>query len=150
MQQTFQATLSLESPAFSNGSLIPRRYTCDGKNISPPLTIGAQPPGTRSLVLLVDDPDAPLGTWDHWVVWNIEPRARIGEGDVPGTEGLNSFLKHRYMGPCPPGGTHRYSFRIYALDTVLDLPANSKKRAVEKAMAGHVLAQGECTGLYSR
>lgn len=100
--------------------------------------------------MIVDDPDAPIGTWVHWVVWNIPLRGEIREDSVPGTEGLNDFRKHSYGGPCPPSGTHRYFFKVYALDTKLDLKGNSRKRDVERAMKGHILAQGQLVGLYSR
>jgi len=133
-----------------DGEHIPSKYTCDGYNVNPPLNIRGIPEGTKSLVLIVDDPDAPIGTWVHWVVWNIPPKEEIGEDSVPGTEGLNDFRKHSYGGPCPPSGTHRYFFKVYALDTKLDLKRNSRKRDVERAMKGHILAQGQLVGLYSR
>ena len=91
-----------------------------------------------------------MGTWDHWIVWNIPPTNTIEENTVPGTEGINDFRKHSYGGPCPPWGTHRYFFKIYALDTKLDLNSNSRKKDVEKAMQGHILAKGELVGLYHR
>ena len=143
--------LSVTSPAFENNKPIPVKYTCDGANINPPLTIEDVPEETKALVLIVDDPDAPMGTFDHWVVWNIQPTTRrIEENTVPGTEGISTSRKHAYGGPCPPYGTHRYFFKVYALDTQLDLKSNSSKRDVEKAMKGHILAEGELMGLYSR
>ena len=143
--------LSVTSPAFENNKPIPVKYTCDGANINPPLTIEDVPEETKALVLIVDDPDAPMGTFDHWVVWNIPPTTRkIEENTVPGTEGISTSRKHAYGGPCPPYGTHRYFFKVYALDTQLDLKSNSSKRDVEKAMKGHILAEGELMGLYSR
>jgi Raf kinase inhibitor-like YbhB/YbcL family protein len=142
--------LSITSPAFENNGFIPMRYTCDGEDVNPPLKISGIPGGTQSLVLIVDDPDAPMGTWDHWVVWNIKPSEKIEENSVPGTEGLNSFNKHSYGGPCPPSGMHRYYFKVYALDTKLNLNPNSRKKDVEKAMEGHVLAKGEIIGRYRR
>ena len=142
--------LVVTSPAFVDGEYIPSKYTCDGDDVNPPLNIRGIPEGTKSLVLIVDDPDAPIGTWVHWVVWNIPPKGEIGEDSVPGTEGLNDFRKHSYGGPCPPSGTHRYFFKVYALDTKLDLKRNSRKRDVERAMKGHILAQGQLVGLYSR
>lgn len=127
------------------------KYSCDGANVNPPLTIEGVPEETKTLVLIVDDPDAPAGTFNHWLVWNIPPTTRkIDENTVPGTEGLSTSRKHAYGGPCPPYGTHRYIFKVYALDTQLDLKSNSTKRDVEKAMKGHVLAEGELMGLYSR
>jgi Raf kinase inhibitor-like YbhB/YbcL family protein len=142
--------LTVSSPAFENNKLIPPKYTCDGDNVNPPLTIERVPDGTKSLVLVVDDPDASMGTWDHWTVWNIPPTNKIEENTVPGIEGVNDSRKHAYSGPCPPWGTHRYFFKVYALDTKLDLNQNLKKQDVERAMQGHVLAKGELVGLYSR
>jgi Raf kinase inhibitor-like YbhB/YbcL family protein len=143
--------LSVKSPAFENNKPIPVKYTCDGANVNPPLTVDGVPEETKTLVLIVDDPDAPMGTFDHWVVWNIPPTTqKIEENTVPGTEGINTYRKHAYRGPCPPYGTHRYFFKVYALDTQLDLKTNSSKRDVEKAMKGHTLAEGELIGLYSR
>jgi Raf kinase inhibitor-like YbhB/YbcL family protein len=142
--------LTITSSVFKNKGVIPAKYTCDGEDVNPPLIVEGVPEETESLVLIVDDPDAPMGTWDHWAVWDIPPSKKIEENSVPGTEGLNDFGKHSYGGPCPPSGTHRYFFKVYALDTKLDLPSNSRKRNVEKAMEGHILAKGEIIGLYSR
>ena len=130
--------------------MIPKKYTCDDRDINPSLNIEDLPKETKSLALIVDDPDASMGTWVHWVVWNIPPAKEILEDSVPGTEGVNDFRKHSYGGPCPPSGTHRYFFKVYALDTKLELSPNSKKRDLEKAMEGHILAKGEIIGLYSR
>jgi len=140
----------ITSPAFQNNGLIPTKYTCDGDNVNPPLNIKGTPKETQSLVLIVDDPDAPMGTWDHWIVWNISPTEKIEENSVPGTEGLNDFRRHSYGGPCPPSGIHRYFFKVYALDIKLDLHPNSRKKDIEKVMKGHVLAKGEIVGLYRR
>jgi Raf kinase inhibitor-like YbhB/YbcL family protein len=143
--------LVVKSSAFENNQLIPVKYTCDGDNINPPLTIEGVPEGTKSLVLIVDDPDAPSGVWNHWVVWNIPPDVRkIEENTVPGTEGISTSRKYAYSGPCPPYGTHRYFFKVYALYAKMDLTSNSKKNDVEKAMANHMLAEGELVGLYRR
>ncbi len=145
--------LAVTSPAFAEGKAIPSRYTCEGRNLSPPLSFGAVPAATRSLVLIVDDPDAPAGTWVHWVVWNIPPDARrVVEGSLPpgAKEGVNDFRRNSYGGPCPPSGTHRYYFRVYALDTTLDLSASSNRAALEKAINGHVLASGQLMGTYRR
>ena len=145
------ADLTIKSPAFEHGKLIPRKYTCDGQDINPPLTIEGVPKEAKTLVLAVDDPDAPSGTWDHWIVWDIPAStSKIGENSVPGKEGVNSARQQGYMGPCPPGGTHRYFFKVYALDTELSLGSGSRKKDVEKAMQGHVLVQGELMGLYRR
>jgi len=142
--------LKIMSPAFTHNGSIPVKYTCDGDDVNPSLHIEGLPKGTESLVLIIDDPDAPMGTWDHWIVWNIHPVGKIEENSVPGIEGLNSFNRHSYGGPCPPSGTHRYFFKVYALDTKLDLDPNSRKEDVEKAMEGHILGKGETIGLYSR
>lgn len=147
------ATLTITSPAFTNGGAIPSKFTCDGADVSPELVFGAAPPGTRSLALIMDDPDAPGGMWVHWVVWNIDPATkRIAEGDVPpGAKlGLTDFRQTSYGGPCPPSGTHRYFFKLYALDATLDLGAGATKASLERAMKGHVLAQGELMGKYKR
>ena len=122
----------------------------DSNDEIPPLNIEGIPELTKSIVVIIDDPDAPIGTWDHWIVWDIPLIESIEEDSVPGTEGLNDFRKHSYGGPCPPSGTHRYFFKIYALDTILDLNRNSRKIDVEKAMKEHILAKGELVGLYKR
>ena len=143
--------LSVKSPAFESGKPIPKKYSCDGKDINPPLTIEGTPKDAKTLVLAVDDPDAPSGTFDHWIVWNIPAQTgKIAENSVPGKEGVNSARQNSYMGPCPPSGTHRYFFKVYALDTELSLGLASKKKDVEKAMQGHILAKGELMGVYSR
>jgi Raf kinase inhibitor-like YbhB/YbcL family protein len=142
--------LVVTSPAFVDRGNIPSKFTCDSENVNPQLDIKGIPKGSKSLVLIVDDPDAPMGTWVHWVLWNIPPKGEIGADSVPGTEGMNDFRKHSYGGPCPPSGTHRYFFKAYALDRKLDLAPNSRKRDVERSMKGHVLAQGQLVGLYSR
>lgn len=143
--------LLVKSPAFENNKLIPAKYTCDGENVNPPLSIEGVPEETKSLVLIVDDPDAPMGTWDHWIGWNIPATTnKIAENTIPGTEGMNDFRRRSYGGPCPPSGTHRYFFKVYALDMKLDLNPDLKKKDVEKAMESHVLAKGELVGLYRR
>lgn len=142
--------LTVTSPAFPANGAIPARYTCQGEDVNPPLEIGGIPEGTVSLVLIVEDPDAPSGTWVHWVVFDIEPQTKIEENTVPGTEGINDFKKHAYGGPCPPSGTHRYSFIVYALDCTLNLGSSAGKAEVEKAMEGHILAKGVLVGLFSK
>ena len=143
--------ISVKSPTFENNKPIPAKYTCDGADVNPPLTVDDVPEETKTLVLILDDPDAPAGTFNHWLVWNIPPTTRkIEENTVPGTEGINTSRKHSYDGPCPPHGTHRYIFKVYALDTQLQLKSNANKRDVEKAMKAHVLAEGELMGLYTR
>jgi Raf kinase inhibitor-like YbhB/YbcL family protein len=143
-------TLKLTSTVFENNGMIPEIYTCDGDDINPPLTIEGIPKEAKSLVLIVDDPDAPAGTWDHWVVWNIPIIDEIEEDSVPGMQGLNSFGKHDYGGPCPPSGTHRYMFKLYALDVELDLEEDANKADVEKAMQGHIIDSTTLIGKYSK
>ncbi len=150
--------LALTSPAFAAGGEIPRKYTCDGEDVSPPLEWGAPPAGTQSLALIMDDPDAPMGTWDHWLLYNLPADARsLPEGVAPDAtrpdgsrHGKNSWGRVGYGGPCPPGGQHRYFFRLYALDIPLDLPAGANKAQLLAAMSGHILAQGELMGTYRR
>lgn len=142
--------LTVSSPAFQSGGLIPVQYTCDGVNVSPPLDIGNIPHETTSLAMIVDDPDAPIGTWVHWLIWNIPVTGHLKENDVRGTEGINDFQQRHYGGPCPPSGTHRYFFKVYALNALLDLPATTNKRDLEKAMSEHIIAFGELMGLYQR
>jgi Raf kinase inhibitor-like YbhB/YbcL family protein len=143
--------LIVKSSVFEPSKPIPKKYTCDGNDINPPLTIEGSPKEAKTLVLIIDDPDAPRGTFDHWVVWNIPAStSKIGENTVPGKEGTNGAGQPSYMGPCPPGGTHRYFFKVYALDTELNLGINSRKKDVEKAMQNHILAKGELIGLYTR
>jgi Raf kinase inhibitor-like YbhB/YbcL family protein len=143
--------LRVKSSVFEENKLIPKKYSCDGGNVNPPLTIEGLPKETKTIVLIMDDPDAPMGTFDHWVVWNIPAStSQIAENTALGTEGLNGMKKHGYTGPCPPSGTHRYFFKVYALDLKLDLPTNSTKHDVEKAMQNHILAKGELVGLFKR
>lgn len=149
--------LELSSPVIRNQN-IPRHYTCDGENVSPPLAWGDVPEGTKSLALIADDPDAPGGTFTHWVLYNLPPHLRELPEDVRRDEtlpngamqGTNSFRKIGYGGPCPPGGTHRYYFKLYALDTELDLAPGATKERLLDAMRGHVLAETEVMGKYSR
>jgi hypothetical protein len=148
--------MQITSPAFADNTPIPDRFTCRGDDISPPLDITGVPEGAESLVLIVDDPDAPdpaapKFVWEHWVLWNIAPgTSAIGAGTVPAgaVQGTNSWGRTRYGGPCPPIGTHRYFFKLFALDTTLALSTTSIKADVETAMQGHVLAQTELLGLY--
>ncbi|RLG33782.1 YbhB/YbcL family Raf kinase inhibitor-like protein [Methanosarcinales archaeon] len=142
--------MRLTSTVFDYGGRIPQKYTCDGEDINPPLVIEDVPADAKTLVLIVDDPDAPMGTWDHWIVWNIPVIDRIEEDSVPGTVGVNSWGRNDYGGPCPPSGEHRYFFKLYALDTTLNLDTNSTKKDLERAMEGHVIAQTDLIGVYSR
>jgi len=147
------STLTLSSPAFKQNAAIPPKYTCDGADINPSLTVGNVPAGAKSLALIVDDPDAPSGTWVHWVVWNIAVDTKeIREHELPAgaLEGMNDFRKRSYGGPCPPSGTHRYFFKLYALDTTLNLRAGATKADLEHAMRGHITAQTELIGRYQR
>ncbi len=141
--------MKISSEAFGSGERIPEKYTCDGQDISPPLRIDGLPDGTESVALIVDDPDAPMGTWTHWVVWGMEG-GDIEEDSVPGKQGLNDFKKTDYGGPCPPSGEHRYFFRAYALDMGLDLDEGASREEVEEAMEGHILEEAELMGVYSR
>jgi len=145
--------MRIESSAFENGGVIPSKYTCDGENISPSLQFFDVPENTKSLMLICDDPDSPTGTWNHWSIWNIDPTiSEIGERGVPegAMQGITSFGGIGYGGPCPHGGMHRYFFRLYALDTVLDLPKGSAKNELLSAMEGHVIENAELMGVYER
>jgi Raf kinase inhibitor-like YbhB/YbcL family protein len=162
-------TITLKSAVFADGGMIPKGFTCDGSDRSPPLEWSGVPAKAQSLVLICDDPDAPLGSWSHWVLFNLAPQVTAlkegvpteetiaaGEpkaGDVKSPEarqGTNDFGKLGYGGPCPPGGTHRYFFRLYALDTHLDLDSSAKRSQVLKAIEGHILAEGRLMGRYKR
>jgi Raf kinase inhibitor-like YbhB/YbcL family protein len=152
-------SLTISSSAFSNGGTIPKKFTCDGPDVSPPLTWTEPAAETKSLALLVDDPDAPVGNWSHWTMWNLPvssrglPEAVSKEAPLSdGTEqGKNDFGKTGYNGPCPPPGKpHRYYFKLFALDTKLDLKAGSRKKELETAMKGHIVAQSEWMGTYGR
>lgn len=150
--------MQLKSIAFAQEGMIPKQYTCDGEGISPPLSWDAPPEGTQSLVLIVDDPDAPGQTFVHWVLYNLPPETRdlperlpaIADLDNGGVQGSNDFDQLGYGGPCPPGGTHRYFFKLYALDTRLELPPGVSKPRVIDAMEGHILAAAELMGRYTR
>jgi Raf kinase inhibitor-like YbhB/YbcL family protein len=145
-------TMNISAPAFAPGKPIPAKYASKGQNISPELRLGNLPANARSLVLIVDDPDAPMGLWTHWLVWNLSPQTTsIPEGKLPpdAVEGKNSSGHVRYDGPAPPSGTHRYFFHLYALDTALSLPAGTGRAALEEAMKGHVVGTGETSGVYS-
>ncbi len=143
--------LTIGSTIFANKDFLPAKYTCEGDNVNPPLTIENIPPGTKSLALIMDDPDAPNGVFNHWVIWNIRPMEMIIENSRPGTEGKNSYGKSIYQGPCPPpGGPHRYFFRVYALDTLLNIRPGSDKATLEKAMQEHILASGEIIAMYQK
>jgi Raf kinase inhibitor-like YbhB/YbcL family protein len=150
--------IKVTSTAFSEGQMIPKQYTCDGEDISPPITWSGVPDGAKSIALICDDPDAPMGTWVHWVLFNVSPKTEgLAEGvsssktlENGGNHGTNDFRKFGYGGPCPPGGTHRYYFKVYALDTLLDLDPGITKADLVKAMKGHILAEGQLMGRYKR
>jgi Raf kinase inhibitor-like YbhB/YbcL family protein len=138
------------SNAFESNGTISKKYTCSGENINPSLEFEGIPEEADSLVLILDDPDAPMKTFTHWIVWNIEPVAKIEEDSIPGVEGMNDFRKIGYGGPCPPSGTHRYFFRVYALDKRLDLKAGASRKELESEMIGHIITEGELMGKCSR
>lgn len=152
-------SFKLTSSAFAEGQAIPVKYSCKGSDMSPPLEWGEElPQGTKSLALIVDDPDAPMGTWVHWVLWNIPTTAHGWPENTPtdpelvngAMQGKTSAGGSGYHGPCPPSGTHRYFFKLYALNTKLSLPAGADKDALFQAMDGHVLAQVELMGTFSK
>ena len=146
------ARMKITSSAFHEGGNVPSKFTCEGSDTSPPLQITGVPSGAQSLVLIADDPDAPSGLFTHWLIWNIPPQTTsISEGNAPrGVHGTNDFGKSGYKGPCPPSGTHMYSFKVFALDRELDLHGGSKRSQLDAAMKGHVIAQGELVGRYTR
>lgn len=152
-------SLELKSPDFTSGGNIPKQFTCDGTDISPALGWSAPPAATQSFALIADDPDAPVGTWVHWVIFDLPPNLRNLPQNFPKSEqsadgsaqGRNDFRKIGYGGPCPPPGKpHRYFFKLYALDTKLNLKPGATKKDLERAMQGHIIAQGEYMGRYSR
>jgi Raf kinase inhibitor-like YbhB/YbcL family protein len=150
--------MEIFSPAFKHGDFIPRKYTCDGIDISPPLNWEHVPEGTKSFALISDDPDAPMGTWVHWVYYNIPADIRSLPEGIPkdrqlkdgSLQGTTDFRRPGYGGPCPPGGTHRYFFKLYALDTILNLRPGATKADVLKAMQGHVMELCDIMGRYKR
>jgi Raf kinase inhibitor-like YbhB/YbcL family protein len=157
-REGYAMNLDIRSSAFEEGELIPEKYTCDGEDVSPPLSWTQIPKETKSIVLICDDPDAPMGTWVHWVLFGLSPDTlELPEGisyekEVLGgaKHGLNDFRRYGYGGPCPPGGTHRYFFKLYAVDTQVDLNAGATKNEVLNAIKGHILAEGKLMGRYSR
>jgi len=153
-------TMQIKSTAFEENGVIPKKYTCDGSDVSPPLSWTKPPSGTKSIALICDDPDAPVGTWVHWVLYGLSPENTALPENVPvqkdsfmgvAKQGINDFHRIGYGGPCPPKGpAHRYFFKIYALDIELNLPAGATKKEVEKVMKGHILAEGQMAGKYGR
>jgi Raf kinase inhibitor-like YbhB/YbcL family protein len=142
--------MEISSPEFKNNEMMPERFGYGQDNVNPELEIDGVPPEAKSLVLIVDDPDAPRGTWVHWVLYDIPIIDRIEEDSAPGTQGLTDYKEKRYGGPFPPSGTHRYFFKLYALDKKLGLKEGAEKKTVEKAMEGHILEQAELVGLYKK
>lgn len=150
--------IKLESSAFKEGEMIPSKYTCDGKNISPPLQWSGVPENAKSIAFIVDDPDAPMGVWVHWIIYNIPPTINHLEENISydkklkdgAIQGINDFRKNGYGGPCPPSGTHRYYFKIYALDLILEENPNMTKQALLDKMKNHILAEGQLMGKYKR
>lgn len=146
------SNMKITSPAFNHNENIPSKYTCDGENISPPLKFSEVPKDTKILALIMDDPDAPVGTFVHWIIWNTPATTtEIKEGEgISYPQGSNDFGKQRYGGPCPPSGTHRYFFKLYALDTELNLQPGATKQDLLEAMEGHIIEKAELIGKYSR
>ncbi|MDD5730768.1 MAG: YbhB/YbcL family Raf kinase inhibitor-like protein [Candidatus Omnitrophica bacterium] len=142
--------MKISSPEFKHNAFIPKKFTCDALDVNPELIIEDVPQNAKSLALIVDDPDAPMGTWVHWVVYDIPVVSRIAENSVPGKQGNNDFGRKNYGGPCPPSGTHHYFFKLFALDKTLDLSGAVNKKSLEKAMEGHILDKTELIGLYKR
>src|SRR4030042_1745352 len=140
--------MNLTSPEFKHNGMIPKKFTCQGADVNPALSIEGIPEKAKSLALIVDDPDAPMGMWVHWVVFDIPITSKIEEDSIPGKQGINDFRRKDYGGPCPPSGTHRYFFKIYALDIQLNIKEGISKKELEKTMQGHILAQAELIGLY--
>jgi Raf kinase inhibitor-like YbhB/YbcL family protein len=152
-QDGVQANMKISSDDVTEGSNIPSKFTCDGENISPGLRIDGVPQAAKSLMLIVDDPDAPKGTFTHWLLWNLKTDLKEILTNSPpqdAAQGVNDFGKNKYSGPCPPSGTHRYYFRLYALDFVPNLSSNTNRKALDKAVEGHVLAKAVLMGRYSR
>jgi Raf kinase inhibitor-like YbhB/YbcL family protein len=143
--------MEVESAAFTDGDFIPKKYTCQGEDLSPPLHFKDLPKGTKSLAIIVDDPDAPMGVFDHWIAWNIPANNELKEAFNAAKSGKNGFGNNGYRGPCPPRGeTHRYFFKVYALDDFLDLPVGSSKKDLENALKPHVLGSAELIGKYKK
>lgn len=150
-------SLTLSSPAFRDKNPIPKIYTCDGENISPPLEWSGAPSNTKTFVLIVDDPDAPVGVWDHWILYNIPPNtnkleqnANIRQLPAETKEGVNSWGSIGYGGPCPPKGSHRYYFKLYALDSEIEFDSGMQREDIEKSMQGHIIENAELIGYFER
>lgn len=144
------SAMKITSPEFKHNAYIPAKFSCEGEDVNPTLDISDIPEGTKSLALIMDDPDAPMGVWVHWVVFDIPVIMQIEENSVPGKLGITNSGRRDYHGPCPPSGTHRYFFKLYALDTLLNLKEGISKGQLEKAIEGHILDKAELIGLYKR
>jgi Raf kinase inhibitor-like YbhB/YbcL family protein len=142
--------LTVTSPDFENEGEIPSRFTCDGEDINPAFEIGDMPAGTKSIVVFMEDPDRRSASMNFWTLWNLKPTGVIEEGTTSGVRGSNSMGKSAYLGPCPAAGTHRYFFKVFALNDMLNLPEDADRWAVQEAMKGHVLASGEMMGWYRK
>lgn len=140
----------MKSPAFEDGQFLPAKYTCEGSSTNPPLIIEKIPSGTKTIALIIEDHNAEIGTFDQWVIWNIPPLGKIDEQNKIGTEGLNSMAEHTYIAPCPSKGTHNYHFKVYALDTMLNISTDAGKTMLIEAMRGHIIARGDISGRYRR
>lgn len=152
-EEIMRGFMKIESPSFSNNEMIPSNYTCDGANINPPLIISGAPKDAKSLVLIVEDPDAPSKTWVHWTIWNINPYTKeIPENTIPegAVQGVTDFGKPGYGGPCPNSGIHHYFFKLYALDITLNLNSSANAEDIQEAMQGHILDSSELIGIYER
>lgn len=149
IEQSFKK-LYVTSKAFEDGNAIPIKYTCDGLNVSPPLDLAFIPNNAVTIAIIVEDPDAPINTWTHWIVWNIPVTHNIKENTKHGISGINDFSKNFYCGPCPMNGVHKYVFKIYALDCFIEMPRNTKKLMLKREISDHILAYGEITGTYTR
>ena len=145
------SSMNISSPEFKNNEAIPAKFTCQGENINPELEINGVPTGAKSLALIIDDPDATVGTFTHWLIWNIDTKtSTIKENSAPGVQGANGRRENAYIGPCPPSGTHRYFFKLYALDAMLDLKAGASKSELESEIAKHELSLAESIGTYRK
>jgi Raf kinase inhibitor-like YbhB/YbcL family protein len=142
--------MKITSPEFEHNGIIPKKFACNGEDINPELDIKDIPEKAETLVLIMDDPDAPIGVWTHWVVFNIPVTNSISENSAPGTQAMTNSGKADYHGPCPPSGTHRYFFKVFAVDKTIDLQPACSRKDVENAMAGHIVDKAELIGLYSR
>lgn len=147
---TVTAEMKITSKSFDDGASIPKKYTCDGINVNPALDIAFIPQETVSIAIIMEDPDAPISTWIHWLVWNIPVMHQLPEHLKKGNCGMNDFSKTTYCGPCPMSGRHQYVFKVYALDILLDLPPTTRKPELIKKMKGHILAYGELKARYGR